>query len=149
MNNTLNGVRSSPSQIQHREADQDLLTVYLAGGFRSGWQDQVMAAIEGVRFVDPRQHHLEDEKHYTQWDLDGVRQSDWVFAFFEATNPGGFSLALEVGFAKALEKRIIYIDQKSANDPQVGRYLGMVRACADVVFPSLEEGIRFLQTLQP
>ena len=123
------------------------LTIYLAGGFHSGWQEQVINAVPNACFLDPRQHELSDEQQYTQHDLEEVRRSDWVFAFFEITNPGGYSLALEVGFAKALGKRIIYIDEKSANDPQTGRYLGMVRSCADFVFSSLEEGIVFLQAL--
>lgn len=123
------------------------LKVYLAGGFRSGWQDIVMAAVPEFVFLDPRVHGLQDEMEYLVWDLEAVHQSDWVFAYLEATNPAGYALALEVGYAKALGKRIIFVDEKSVSEEQLRRYLSMVRAAADVTVASLEEGIAFLKML--
>ena len=62
-------------------------------------------------------------------------------AVLEAPNLGGYLLALEVGYARALDKRIIYIDEKSLSDPNIGRYLGMARACADVTFQLFKKGL--------
>ncbi len=75
------------------------LRVYLAGGFQSGWQDTVMQAVPSLDYLDPRSHGLKSKTEYTAWDLEAVRRSDCVFAYLEATNPGGYALALEVGFA--------------------------------------------------
>ena len=81
------------------------------------------------------------------WDLEAIRRSDWVFAYLEASNPGGYSLTLEVGYAKALGKRIILLNEKET-DSVASRYLGMLSATADVKVASLDEGIAFLLKLQ-
>ncbi len=124
-------------------------SIYLAGGFQSGWQEKVKLAVPQFNYFDPRGHGLENKAEYTVWDLEAVRRCNWVFAYLESTNPGGFALALEVGYAKALGKRVIFVDEKSTNDPQTGRYLTMISAASDVVFNKLEDGIEFLKKLGP
>jgi hypothetical protein len=119
--------------------------VYLAGGFLSAWQDIVKKAIPEFEYFDPRSHGLKNRREYTTWDLEAIRQSDYIFAYMEAANPGGYALALEVGYGKALGKCVIVVDEKSAADPQGSRYLEMVTQVADVSFSSLQEGITFLQ----
>jgi hypothetical protein len=121
------------------------ISVYLAGGFRSGWQDTVRARVPSVRYVDPRLHGLLRSDEYTTWDLEAIRRSDCVFAYLEGANPGGYALALEVGFAKALGKCVILVDEKSCRSDSLARRLGMVRECSDVVFNTLTEGIQFLE----
>ena len=123
--------------------------IYLAGGFQSGWQGRVKAAVPQFSYLDPRAHGLANKAEYTVWDLEAVRRCSWVFAYLESTNPGGFALALEIGYAKALGKRVIFVDERSASDPQIGRYLTMISAASDVVFNNLEDGIDFLQKLGP
>lgn len=123
--------------------------VYLAGGFQSGWQDKIKLAVPQFTYFDPRGHGLGNKVEYTIWDLEAIRRCDWVFAYLESTNPGGFALALEVGYAKALGKRVIFIDEKSASDQQAGHYLAMVAATSDAVFNKLDDGIEFLQKLGP
>lgn len=120
--------------------------VYLAGGFRSKWQAQVAARLAGsFELLDPSAHDILDPAEYTRWDLKAVRESDIVLANMEASNPGGYSLALEVGFAKALDKRIIMVDQ--VKEPSVKRYFEMVRQCSDRVFPTLEDALDHLLSL--
>ena len=123
------------------------LTVYLAGGFRSGWQAKVAAAVPDLLYKDPSKHGLNDPAAYTEWDLQAIRDSDVVFAYLEATNPAGYALALEVGYAKALGKAVILVDEQSLRSEQVRRYLQMVRSTADVTFDSLAEGVLHLQRL--
>jgi nucleoside 2-deoxyribosyltransferase len=118
----------------------------LAGGFRSKWQAQVAARLAGsFELLDPSAHDILDPAEYTRWDLKAVRESDIVLANMEASNPGGYSLALEVGFAKALDKRIIMVDQ--VKEPSVKRYFEMVRQCSDRVFPTLEDALDHLLSL--
>lgn len=116
--------------------------LYLAGGFRSGWQDVAVAKLRGFELFDPSAHNIQDPTEYTRWDLDAVQQSDIVLANMEASNPGGYSLALEIGFAKALGKTIILVDQ--IEDPLISRYFEMVRQCSDHIFSSLDEAIEYL-----
>jgi nucleoside 2-deoxyribosyltransferase len=113
--------------------------VYLAGGFHSRWQDVVRARLPDLEYLDPRDHNLESPEEYTAWDLQAVRQCDVVFGNMETSNPGGYALALEVGYAKALGKRIYLVD--SLGDQGTGRYFEMVRQCADLTFEDLESAI--------
>lgn len=118
----------------------------MAGGFRSNWQAQVVVRLAGTfELLDPSAHNIQDPAEYTRWDLEAVHQSDIVLANMEASNPGGYSLALEVGFAKALGKRIFLVDQ--IENPSVKRYFEMVRQCCERVFPSLAEALDHLSSL--
>lgn len=121
------------------------LSVYLAGGFQSGWQDKVMQAVPELGYFDPRSHRLKSKAEYTAWDLEAVRRSDCVFAYLESTNPGGYALALEVGFASALGKFVILVDEKSPTNEQAARYLEMLTETSEVHFQTLQEGIDFLK----
>ena len=122
---------------------QHSVKIYLAGGFRSGWQSAVKEALPNCEFHDPSLHNLQDSKAYTEWDLAAVRESDIVLANMEQSNPGGFSLALEVGYAKALGKKIVFVDQTL--DPTLNRYFEMVRQVSDVVFTDLQKAIAYIK----
>lgn len=123
-----------------------LRKIYLAGGFKSNWQAQVVVRLAGAfELLDPSAHNIQDPAEYTRWDLEAVRQSDIVLANMEASNPGGYSLALEVGFARALGKRIFLVDQ--IEDPSVRRYFEMVRQCSERVFQTLSEAIDHLLSI--
>jgi nucleoside 2-deoxyribosyltransferase len=139
----LTGSQATIPSPQHVRATR--LKVYLAGGFQSGWQEWIVKALPSFDYFDPRSHGLTTKAEYTAWDLEAIRHSDCVFAYIESTNPGGYALALEVGFAKALGKFVILVDEKSAVDAQIGRYLEMVSETADVSFKSLQEGVAFLE----
>lgn len=114
----------------------------MAGGFRSGWQAGVIKQLPGYEFLDPSQHNINDPKEYTNWDLDAIRQCDIVLANMESTNPGGYSLALEIGFARALNKTVLFVDQ--IEDTTVSRYFEMVRQCSDQIFKTLDQAVNHL-----
>lgn len=117
--------------------------IYLAGGFKSGWQTVVSDQFTSTKFIDPRSSGLTNEVEYTDWDLEAIENCDVILANLEEDNPGGYNMALEIGYAKAFGKYIIFIDGKdSAN-----RYVGMLRACADEVFNTLQEGVNYLKKL--
>ncbi|WP_194736314.1 hypothetical protein, partial [Pseudomonas aeruginosa] len=84
--------------------------IYLAGGFSSGWQEIVKSKLKSFELLDPSAHGIENPAEYTSWDLEAVRASEILLANMEQTNPGGYALALEVGFAKALGKSIYLVD---------------------------------------
>jgi hypothetical protein len=122
--------------------------IYLAGGFRSNWQNTLIKEATGFDFSDPRIHERKDEDEYTVWDLEAIKNSEWVFAYLEKSNPAGYALALEVGYAEALGKKIILVDEKSRGDTKLRGYLGMLYSCADITFTSLDDGINYLKTLE-
>ena len=121
--------------------------VYLAGGMRTNWQDEVTKHFPEVVFIDPRDHNCTSEKGYTQWDLTGVQKCDVVFAFLEASNPAGQGLCVELGFARAIEKYIIYLEEPRDNS----RYFGMCRAISDFAIidekSCIEKGVEHLKKL--
>ena len=120
-------------------------SVYLAGGFQSDWQDQVINACPQFKFNDPRSHNIQSPSDYTEWDLKAVSESDYIFAYMEDSNPGGYALALEIGYAKALNKKVIFVEEY-LSDNRNHRF-NMVRACADISKTSLSDGITALNTL--
>jgi nucleoside 2-deoxyribosyltransferase len=121
--------------------------VYLAGGFGAPWQDEVKGKAGPFTYRDPSKHKIKDAAAYTSWDLEALRRSDIVFAYLHASNPTGYGLILEVGYAAALGKHVILVDEKSAEDEAFARQSGMVRQTANVHFTDLEEGIQYLKEL--
>lgn len=126
---------------------QPMKTVYLSGGHYSGWQKDVIKEANGFEYKDPSKNDLTDPRLYTEWDLEAIHSSDIVFAYFEDANPAGYGLSLEVGYAAALGKHIIFVDEKSHQSPDVGRYLKIVQETSNVVFDSLNDGISYLKSL--
>ena len=123
------------------------MRVYLAGGMRTEWRRRVISAAPEHQYSDPCDHGLDEEQQYTFWDLLAIDGSDIVFVYFEASNPSGYGLSLEIGYAKGTGKPIILVDEKSASDESAACYLGMLRACADVCVQSLDEGLKVLSSL--
>lgn len=125
--------------------------IYLAGGLNDrDWQSQVIEAV-GINeyvFFNPREHLLTESKEYTIWDLFYVRQSDILFAFMENDNPSGYGLTLELGYARALDKPIILVDEKSKVDQLFAQRFKIVRECASIVFENLNDGISLLKSLK-
>lgn len=128
--------------------EKSKIKVYLAGGFRTNWQGKVEAACSDFLLLfNPRDHGLEkDSKQYTAWDLFYVKNCDIFFAYMEATNPSGLGLCLELGYAKALGKTTVLVDEKSSQDESFAKYFKIARESSDVVFDRLEDGIKFLLT---
>lgn len=117
--------------------------VFLAGG-TAGWQAQVVTDAPGARYLDGSAHGLADPKAATEWELAAVRASELVFANLQAVDPG-YSLALVIGYAKALGKHVVLVDQKSTAPPAAAAALAALPAQANATFPTLAEGITYLQ----
>ena len=62
----------------------------------------------------------------------------------ESSNPSGYGLALEIGYAKALNKTIILINEKSKTDDSFKRYFEIVENLSDIVFDNLDDAIEYL-----
>ena len=114
--------------------------VYLAGGLKGGWQDIVISMLDRCEIIDPRSWNPAPAIEYTARDLDGVRRCDIVLAYMEPTNPSGYGMSIEIGYAHALNKKIIFCDQLGT-DKRTG-YFGMHRVMATVVVGSLEDAVK-------
>lgn len=140
--------------------------VYFCGGMRSGWQDKIKNTViytgrneilpdtisiplkdliftaEIVDFIDPRLNGTKVPPEFTTWDLFQLKDCNIVFAYLEKDNPSGFGLAAEIGYAKALGKTIIFVNEKSDDI-----YLRFVEELSDVVLTNFDAGIKFLFNL--
>jgi nucleoside 2-deoxyribosyltransferase len=110
------------------------MKIYLAGGFRTGWQDEVIEGLPSHEFLDPREHKMHDPRAYTERDKEMIDECDLVFAYMESSNPGWPNMAFEIGYAHAKGKRIILINEKSR------RFAEMPHVVSEEM-PSLEEAI--------
>lgn len=118
--------------------------IYLAGGFRSGWQARARVVLEGYEVLDPSTHGLKDPKEYTEWDLAAIRRCDIVLAYMEKDNPGGYALALELGYARSLGRKIVLVEEHPNNRRH--QSFNMVREVADHLFDDLNLALEFLST---
>jgi nucleoside 2-deoxyribosyltransferase len=126
--------------------------VYLAGGYRSNWQDQVKE-LEGLIFYDPKEKERPagapsvpmSLEEYGTWDLHHIKQSDIVFVNMERTNPSGIGLSVEAGYARGLGKTVILVLEPN-HETQQDRYLQFLRKAADITFNNLEDAIEYLNS---
>lgn len=132
--------------------------VYLAGGFKSDWQEIVKTRLystgSGSYFIwlDPKcKEYINGERltmdvfEYGQWDLHFIRLSDIVFVYVERDNPGCIGLACEAGYAKGLGKTVILVLEPghlTIHD----RYLLFLTQVSDIVFDDLDKGIAYLKS---
>lgn len=120
-------------------------TVYLAGGFNSDWREKVKECTN-VEFKDPKEKELKKEfewYEYACWDLHYIKHTDICFVYMERTNPSGYGLSAEIGYAKALGKTVVLVLETGH---EKDRYLKFLKGCADVVYDNLEDGIAFLSS---
>lgn len=121
--------------------------IYLAGGMKSGWQDEVFEkAPEHWEIFDPRSHGLENPYNYTQWDLAKIKISNAVLAEMGSDNPSGFGMSLEVGYAHALDKPIVFLDRMLVD--WRSRYFDMHRIIASDVVSDIDAAIMYLRGIE-
>ena len=130
------------------------LTVYMAGGMRNPWWEAVAYQVReqgGPEFemlipaarrnyVKEAQHLEDTEDAYVAWDLWCIQRADLIFAYHEPDNPGGQGLAAEIAYARALGKTVVFADACEH------RYMGFARVMANVVVPTMQDGVAVLMT---
>ena len=128
---------------------ENVTKIYLAGGLKSNWREKVIKnSVGNFIFFNPKEHGLEKSgsDRYTVWDLYHVKKCDILFGFMEKDNPSGYGLSLEIGYAKALNKCIILIDERSQDDEWFRKKYDIVRCTSSVNFNSLKAGIEYLNS---
>lgn len=127
--------------------------VYLAGGYKSNWQEKVKK-IDGFIWFDPKEKERPKGKiipmtlnEYGTWDLHFISQSDIVFVYAERTNPSCIGLSVEIGYAKGLGKTVILVLEPNHETMQ-DRYMQFLKKAASITFETLDEGIDYLQSFK-
>lgn len=119
--------------------------IYLAGGFKGGWQERIINDLgDNFIFYNPATHNLDKPSEYTHWDLYHVDKCDILIGYMNEENPSGYGLALEIGYAKAKNKLIVLVDERSSIDEQFKRYFAICHESANVVLGSIEEALNYL-----
>lgn len=121
--------------------------VYLAGGLKSRWQDNVIRHFKGQNnftFFNPADHGFIKPELYTHWDLHYVKECDILFGYMESTNPSGYGLALEIGHANALGKTVILVDERSKVDEEFAKSYKFIREASNILVDDYEHGLLVL-----
>lgn len=126
--------------------------IYLAGGFKSNWHEQVKESSDNFEWINPKEKEFKngerivmDVNEYGKWDLHFIRQSDIVFVYVERTNTSCIGLCCEVGYAKGLGKTVITILEPN-HETIKDAYLSFITQVSDIVFSDLESGINYLKS---
>lgn len=122
--------------------------IYLAGGFKGGWHEKVTNELGNFEIFNPQKHNLDEVEKYTSWDLFHVKKCDILLGYMSEENPSGYGLALEIGYANALNKLIILVDERSKKDEKFKRYFSICHASSNVILNSLEEAIDYIKTFE-
>jgi len=121
--------------------------IYLAGGFKGGWHSYVIENLgTDFTFYNPEAHQLKEVDKYTSWDLYHVEKCDILLGYMSSNNPSGYGLALEIGFAKAKNKLIILVDERSDVDPMFKRYFDICNESSSNTFKTLDGAIQFIKS---
>lgn len=118
-----------------------VVTIYLAGGMNSNWRDSVVKKNRAAKYLNPAKHGLSIPEQYTAWDLKCIDISDIVFAYWGKDNPSGFGLALEIGYARAKNKLIIFVNEAQ------NKYSKMLEESSSINFTCLKDGIECLSKI--
>ena len=128
--------------------------VYLAGGFKSGWQDAVRKACLDLElkhlvvWEDHRENGTSDPDIYGPIDRRRCEKSSIVFGFAEIDNPLPFPLFFEMGFFLGQKKLVIYVNEIQPEDKRYRPYLFPTKFDNKIYTEySLETGIKKLRFL--
>jgi hypothetical protein len=108
------------------------MNIYLAGGMQGGWSDQLrnFPWLYDINWLDPRDwaEDCPTPRDYTARDLAEIRSADLVVAHMDSSNPSGYGMSFEVGYAVALGKPVVYWDGMDGDWRD--KYFGMIRSTA-------------------
>jgi nucleoside 2-deoxyribosyltransferase len=122
--------------------------IYLAGGFGTNWRERVKE-VKGHIYIDPKEKETSGNwglEKIGAWDLHMIRQGDIIFAYMEKTNPSGFGLSCEIGYAYGIGKTVILVLEPN-HTIHKDKYLSFLKKVATITFETIEEGLEFLKTL--
>jgi nucleoside 2-deoxyribosyltransferase len=123
------------------------MIVYLAGGMYNDWRTRVKKYCPQFTYLDPMEHDLKNAQEYTIWDLLAVRNADLIFAHQDSENPAGYGTNLELGYAFALGKFIIFVNEMKEEDER-HPWFGMAESVSNVAFYEMEPALELLSRIE-
>lgn len=129
-------------------------TIYLAGGFKSDWANDVKKCSDRFQWINPKEKEFKngeriimDVNEYGRWDLHFIKQCDICFIYVERSNTSCIGLSVEAGFAKGLGKTVILVLEPN-HETIKDCYLSFITQVADIVFEDLKSGINYLKSFE-
>jgi nucleoside 2-deoxyribosyltransferase len=134
------------------------MRIYLAGGMKSDWRKDLMRLVSsgsgamwnpdhGIHWLDPRKHKQLDYRAFVDLDLRMIDNADVVVAHIDPENPSGLGTSAEIGYAKAMNKTVIYVPSYQGRKGSRGRKYGetFLIGCADIISNTLEDAASVIQ----
>lgn len=114
--------------------------VYLSGGLRSNWQQKVIDSMD-AEWLDPRtlMDMMPNLQGIADIELAWIDECDMVFAYLEYNNPSGLGLSAEIGYARAINKPVVLVDERD------DMYSAFLHCLSDWHTDDLSEGIAHLK----
>lgn len=94
------------------------MKVFLSGDTRTEWQSKIMERFPDHSFFDPRTVSEMSYEEMARIERKWIDECDILFAYLNETNPYGFGTCFEIGYAVAIKKLIIYVDEKQVSSSQ-------------------------------
>jgi nucleoside 2-deoxyribosyltransferase len=118
--------------------------IYLAGGMRTEWRQYIKTNMNDleVTWLDPTESGLTKPKEYTFYDMACVESCDLILCYLEKTNPSGIGLAFEMGYAKGLKKKILFVNEQLDN-----KYTSILMECGCLIVESLDRAIEIISKM--
>ena len=117
------------------------MKIYLAGGFRTNWQERVKDEAAQHQYYDPKTEADQNFAYrWTNSEIEAMKSCDLVLAYFELSNPSGLGLAKEIGWATILNKPVIYVDEHE----RINLFLA---SCSKRLYSKLQPAIDYLASL--
>lgn len=86
--------------------------IYLAGGLKTNWQQPLIELLSPYfEIYNPMDLYGLDIREVARTEKSWLEDSDFVLAYLEKTNPTGFGLAFELGFALARHTPSVFVNE--------------------------------------
>lgn len=117
------------------------MKVYLAGDLHSNWQQKVIERASSHQYFNPQCDTNQNASYFwTTQEINSIKGSDMLFAYYGNDNPSGLGLALEIGVAVALNIPVIFIDEHD----ELNAFLC---ASSKKIFHNLDSAIKYLSEM--
>lgn len=131
------------------------MKVYLAGGYKTNWQEKFKELTNGkFEIYNPREKEFNNNERvvmdlteYGAWDLHHIRMSDVVFVYLEKTNPSCIGAVIEARYAKGLGKTVVTVLEKEHEFIE-DRYLEFIKKVSDITYDNFKDGVEFVKSIK-
>ena len=128
------------------------MKIYLAGGMRTNWQQNIINEVKNHTFWNPMENTTNDSRIFSIVDKVGVESCVVIFAYLERTNPCPCGLIAELCYGKGLGKITVFVNEWTEDNYKANNwksyYMDLISEWVDVKLDKLEDGTTCLKNLR-